>query len=994
MGKASAVVGRRDVRRGRGAGVLVSILTLVATTLVAVGGAPVATAGAAGVAKTGLAETSAAPSCWSIKQSYPASTDGLYWLWTPKLVDPQQVYCDMTTDGGGWELVGRGREGWSFPYWGQGSPSTLRANVTGPAAFDPATLPTPTVDGLMNGGRMDALTDGIRLRRATNATGTTWQEVRMKVKTFGSWSWAFGGGIPLSSIKFDATTTNIGTSWYQTNTTSDVQVGNDTRRVTTYPITSHNSEAGFSFGNNVTNGSNSPTSYLWEYANENSAIPFTQVFIRPQISEADIAAAGVSSAPDSGLAGSTVRAMLDRIPVSQGWAVTGINVGTAVSNMNDYVKTFAQIGNVVYMGGKFLQVQHGIGGPTFTQSYLAAFDVNTGEWIPTFNPVIDAPVWKIMASPDGTKLFVGGEFTNVNGARAPPRSRRSIPRRARSSQHELVRLRLAADGLLRHPGDVDPGPVALPRRQLHPHHRWGRQRCRRSAHAEPLGPGATDRRPPGLELGAGPQHRAGRHQRQRAGRPRLCRGHLHHAQRPGDSRLLMRPRSTPRPARWSPASSPGWPPRPASASRATRSSRSGDHVYQGGSQHYLHSYARSDYAFEKGYITQNNGGDFQSLAYKDGILYGSCHCVTDYAFEDTTNFDSPTGYSRVDPINLIGAFDMTNNLSMLPEFNPTQLKLQGAGGEGPWALFFDSNGCMWAGGDLVRQGASANPYYGGYEKFCDRDTTAPSTPTNVQSSVAGNDVTLSWTPSTDNATTPIQYEILKDDPTFGTIVVGTTYDRNFTDPGVTGTARYFVRALDATGNRSATTSVISVTPPPPALATLVAHGDTWSYRADGQDLGTAWRQPGFDSSSWSTGTSQLGWGGKGEDTTIPSGPITSYFVKHINVPNAGLYQTITVRLKRDDGAAVYVNGVQAVLDNLPAGALSASTPASSFVSGAAESTWFEYQVPASLFRDGDNTIAVELHQAELNNADGVFDLELVARAATESNPPTAPLRPS
>ena len=46
----------------------------------------------------------------------------------------------------------------------------------------------------------------------------------MKVKTFGSWSWAFGGGIPLSSIKFDATTTNFGTSAYQTNTTANVQV--------------------------------------------------------------------------------------------------------------------------------------------------------------------------------------------------------------------------------------------------------------------------------------------------------------------------------------------------------------------------------------------------------------------------------------------------------------------------------------------------------------------------------------------------------------------------------------------------------------------------------------------------------------------------------------------------------------------------------------------------------------------------------------------------
>ena len=62
---------------------------------------------------------------------------------------------------------------------------------------------------------------------------------------------------------------------------------------------------------------------------------------------------------------------------------------------------------------------------------------------------------------------------------------------------------------------------------------------------------------------------------------------------------------------------------------------------------------------------------------------------------------------------------------------------------------------------------------------------------------------------------------------------------------------------------------------------------------------------------------------------IPSGPITSYFVKHVNVPTPSLYSTVTVRLKRDDGAAVYVNGVEAVRDNLPGGPLTASTPASS-----------------------------------------------------------------
>ncbi len=798
MGQSGEVCGRGWARGRRATGVLVGIIALVATSVVGIA-APASTASAAGVpgvARNGQTETSAAPSCWSVKQSYPASADGVYWLWTPKLVDPQQVYCDMTTDGGGWELIGRGREAWTFPYWGQGSPSTLRANVTGPDAFAPSTLPTPTVDGLMNGGRMDALPDGIRLRRATNPTGTTWQEVRMKVKTFGSWSWAFGGGIPLSSITFDATTTSLGTSWYQSNTTANVQVGNDTRRVTTYPITSHNSEAGFSFGSNVTNGSNDPNSYLWEFANENSAIPFTQVFIRPEITDADIAAAGVSYAPDSGLSGSTVRPMLDRTPVSQGWAVTGINVGTAVSNMNDYVKTFAQIGNTLYMGGKFLQVQHGIGGPTFTQSYLAAFDVNTGEWIPTFNPVIDAPVWKIMASPDGTKLFVGGEFTSVNGqpnttalAALDPTTGAVVPSttwsayasrptgsydiRAMSIQGPWLYLGGNFTKITGGTGSDVVGPLTLSRlarvRLTDGRPDWNWEPALNTAPAD------INASPQGDRLYA-------------VGTFTTLNG-----------TALASPHETAVDTTTG-ALVPGLQPWVQTQPGVTEPSNAilevGDHVYQGGSQHYLHSYARSNYAFEKGYITQNNGGDYQALAYKDGILYGSCHCVTDYQFQDTTNFSSPTGYSRVDPINLIGAYDMNDNLSALPEFNPTQLKLQGAGGEGPWALFFDSNGCMWAGGDLVRQGASASPYYGGYEKFCDRDTTPPTTPTNVQTSIAGNDVTLSWTPSTDNSADPIQYEILKDDPTFGTVVVGTTFDRSFTDTGVTGTARYFVRALD------------------------------------------------------------------------------------------------------------------------------------------------------------------------------------------------------
>ena len=99
---------------------------------------------------------------------------------------------------------------------------------------------------------------------------------------------------------------------------------------------------------------------------------------------------------------------------------------------------------------------------------------------------------------------------------------------------------------------------------------------------------------------------------------------------------------------------------------------------------------------------------------------------------------------------------------------------------------------------------------------------------------------------------------------------------------------------------------------------------------------------------------------------------------------------LTVRYVRDDGAVIYLNGVEVVRSNMPAGTIGYTTRATTAISGAGESAWLQAPIDPALLVAGTNVIAVEIHQQSPSSSDVSFDLELRATDA-QAPPPSSTL---
>ncbi|WP_245862295.1 PKD domain-containing protein [Georgenia soli] len=114
------------------------------------------------------------------------------------------------------------------------------------------------------------------------------------------------------------------------------------------------------------------------------------------------------------------RAQADTAPADPGDPATPVTVSAdelPTPQINGVVWAMAMVGDIVYVGGNFTDARPAGAAPgqsTVPRGNMLAFNVTTGQ-MTSFAPTFNQQVRSIAVSPDKSRIYVGGEFTSVNG---------------------------------------------------------------------------------------------------------------------------------------------------------------------------------------------------------------------------------------------------------------------------------------------------------------------------------------------------------------------------------------------------------------------------------------------------------------------------------------------------------------------------------------------------------------------------------------------------
>ena len=182
---------------------------------------------------------------------------------------------------------------------------------------------------------------------------------------------------------------------------------------------------------------------------------------------------------------------------------------------------------------------------------------------------------------------------------------------------------------------------------------------------------------------------------------------------------------------------------------------------------------------------------------------------------------------------------------------------------------------------------------------------------------------------------------------------------------------------------------------------ILPMGGDWKYldtgvaapQVPGPLTAADWRHVSFNDALWGTGAAELGYGDGDEITVVEDNAtagylvtdtdryITTYFRRKFDFAGAtDLLNSLQVRVIRDDAVAIWLNGTRIVKDGLPE-VWDHTTLATTGISGAAETAPLEvFNIPPGALLQGQNILAVEIHQSDAGSSDISFNMALSAES--------------
>ncbi|SVD48287.1 uncharacterized protein METZ01_LOCUS401141, partial [marine metagenome] len=142
-----------------------------------------------------------------------------------------------------------------------------------------------------------------------------------------------------------------------------------------------------------------------------------------------------------------------------------------------------------------------------------------------------------------------------------------------------------------------------------------------------------------------------------------------------------------------------------------------------------------------------------------------------------------------------------------------------------------------------------------------------------------------------------------------------------------------------------------------------------------------WTALDYNDSDWKSGKAELGYGDGDEVTAVDRGSepsskyhTTIYFRKEFQMGESH-EKSLFIKLLRDDGAVVYLNGEELFRSNMRSGTVRYSNYTSKRNSTKDSRIFFPYFVEIPKFINGRNVFAVEVHRGSRSDKDLSFDFE-------------------